>query len=307
MRLLLQLLAGLVCILPLASNSGQVARIIIKDDADTTLTFTRPVTRIVSLAPHITEILFAIGAGEKIVGTVDYSDFPEQAKQIPVVGSGFSLDVEKITSLKPDVVIAWKGGNPDKQVEQLKNLGIPVFENEPKTINDITRSMVNFSKLTGTEVVANLEVKQFNKRYKELKNIYSEKPAITVFYQIWHEPLMTVGGSHLISHVLEMCGAKNIFDDIDLAATKISLESVIKRDPEAIISSESETRADFNPLEHWQKWSELQAVKNNNLFLIPPSILQRSGPRILEGAEAVCQHVDAARSHHAGKEPPSGE
>lgn len=277
-------------------NAGQIVRILIEDDARQTLSFAKPVNRIVSLSPHTTELLFAAGAGDKVVGVVEHSDFPEAAKQLPVVGSGFALDLEKIAALKPDLIVAWHSGNPEKQIEKLKQMGFSVFESEPKNIDDITKTLVRFSQLTGTEVVANQLVKKFHKRHRKLKNDYANRTKVTVFYQIWHDPLMTVGGKHLISYVIELCGGKNIFDELEKPAIKISLESVVQRDPAAIIASETGSDTEFNSLSHWEKWTELQAVKNNHLFLVPPSILQRHGPRILDGAEAVCGFLDKVRA-----------
>ena len=277
-------------------NAGQVARIIVEDDVKHTLTFAKPVKRIVSLSPHITELLFAAGAGDKVVGVVEHSDFPEVVKQLPVVGSGFALDIEKITALKPDLVVAWHSGNPEKQIQKLKQTGFTVFESEPKTIEDITKTLVRFSQMAGTEIVANQFVKKFHKRHRKIKTDYANLTKVSVFYQIWHDPLMTVGGRHLISYVIELCGGKNIFDELGKPAVKISLESVVQRDPDVIIASQTETGAEFNSLSHWEKWTDLRAVKNNHLFLVPPSILQRHGPRILDGAEAVCDYLDKVRT-----------
>ncbi|MDH5190325.1 MAG: cobalamin-binding protein [Gammaproteobacteria bacterium] len=276
-------------------NAGQVARIIIEDDNKQTLTFAKPVSRIVSLAPHITELLFTAGAGDRIVGVVEHSDYPEAAKQLPIVGSGFGLDLEKIAALKPDLVVAWHGGNPEKQIEKLKTMGFPVFESDPKDIDGITKNLVRFSQLAGTEVVANQFVKKFHKRHRKLKNDYAKRNRVTVFYQIWHDPLMTVGSNHLINYVLELCAGKNVFDELDKPAVKISLESVVQRDPEVIITSRTESESEFNALAHWEKWKEMQAVQGNNLFLVSPSILQRHGPRILDGADEVCNYLDKVR------------
>lgn len=288
-------------------NAGQIVRILVEDDLRQPISFSKPVNRIISLSPHITELLFAAGAGKKIVGVVAHSDFPEEAKQLPVVGSGFTLDLEKIAELKPELIIAWHSGSPKQQIEKLKNMGFTVFESEPKKIEDITKTIVRFSQLAGTEVIANQVVKKIHKRYRKLKNDYANRTRVSVFYQIWHDPLMTVGGKHIISYVIELCAGINIFEELEKPAVKISLESVVKRDPQVIITNETAAETGFNPLAHWEKWTELQAVKNNHLFLVAPSILQRHGPRILDGAEAVCAYLDKVRAERLESSTMSGE
>ncbi|MDH5435165.1 MAG: ABC transporter substrate-binding protein, partial [Gammaproteobacteria bacterium] len=143
--------------------------------------------------------------------------------------------------------------------------------------------------------------------YRKLKNDYADRTRVSVFYQIWHDPLMTVGGKHIISYIIELCAGKNIFEELENPAVKISMESVIKRDPQVIITSETASETGFNPLAHWEKWTELQAVKNKNLFLVPPSILQRHGPRILDGAESVCTYLDKVRAGRLESATTSGE
>lgn len=268
------------------------AEIVVTDDAGQQLTLAQPASRIVSLAPHITELLYAGNAGDRVIATVEYSNFPESAKELPRIGSYAAFDLERILTFKPDLAIAWGSGNPPGQVEQLKRLGIPVFVSEPKRLEDIPANLRRIGQLAGrpTEAAA----RGFEKRLAALRERYKNERPIRVFYEIWNQPLMTIGRAHVISAVIELCGGRNVFDSINQPAATVELEAVLRADPEAIVASGmDEARPEW--LDAWRRWPRLRAVQSDHLIFVPPDILQRHTPRILEGAERLCRALDTVR------------
>ncbi len=290
-RLLLTLL--------LAAGSAQAA-IDIADDTGQALHLAQPAKRIVSLAPHITEMLFAAGAGDRVVGAVQYSDYPEAAKKIARVGGYTSVDMEKVAALKPDLVVAWKSGNRGAHLGQLRALGIPVFINEPRRIDDVARSIAQLGKLAGTDSAGEAAAQAFRKRHAALAAKYSARPPVRIFYEAWNRPLMTINGEHLISDVIRLCGGDNVFAKLPMLAPTIDAEAVLAAMPEVIVASGmGEGRPEW--LDDWRKWTKLPAVAQGNLFFIPPDQIQRHTPRILDGAEKLCAHLDDARSHRPAR------
>lgn len=269
------------------------AEVVVIDDKENTISLAKPAQRIVSLAPHITETLFAAGAGNKIIGAVSYSDYPEAAKTIPRVGGYPSLDLEKIVDLKPDLVIAWTENNP-KQVEKLQKFGLSVFISNPRYPDDIAKTIQRFGVLAGTEKIANKATNEFLQHYQSLRKRYSKKQKVKVFYQIWNKPIMTVSSKSLISDVIELCGGENVFANLKVITPRISLESVLASKSDVIISGGmGKARPEW--LDDWKQWTELPAVKNDQLYFIEPSLMQRVGPRILQGADKLCEILDKVR------------
>jgi iron complex transport system substrate-binding protein len=268
------------------------AEITVTDDAGNHLKLLQPAARIVSLAPHITELLYAGGAGDRTVGAVEYSNFPEAAKALPRIGSYSAFDLERILALKPDLAIAWGSGNPPGQVTQIKRLGIPVFVSEPKRLEDISANLRRLGQVSGRPAEA--QAREFEQRLARLRERYREARPISVFYEIWNQPLMTIGGAHVISAVIELCSGRNVFAALDQPAAAVGLEAVLHANPEAIVASGmDESRPEW--LDEWRRWPQLRAVKNQNLIFVPPDILQRHTPRILDGAESLCHALDAVR------------
>jgi len=272
------------------------ADIAINDDAGNRVVLPRPATRIVSLAPHITELLFAAGAGEKVVGAVDYSNYPEAARKLPRIGSHAAFDLERIAALKPDLAIVWGSGNPPGQVAQLRRLGIAVFVSEPRRLEDIAASLRQVGMLAG--VPAEPAAQAFTQRLASLRARHANATPVNVFYEIWNQPLMTVGGEHVISHAITACGGRNAFAVLTQPAANVELEAVLRADPDVIVASGmDQERPEW--LDDWRRWPQLQAVKNGNLFFIPPDLLQRHTPRILDGLEKLCAALDVARQRGA--------
>jgi len=269
--------------------------ITVRDDAGRIVSLDKPAQRIVTLAPHAVEMLFAAGAGDRIVGTVSYSDYPAQAKTIPRVGSYNALDVERILALQPDLVFAWDSGNKKDQIEKLIQLGLTVFINEPHSIEDVASSIERIGRLTASETIAGRFNAGFLKRYRQLQKTYQNRSKVRMFYQVWYDPLITINGQHLISAVMRLCGAENVFNDMSALSASVSVEAVIAAQPEIIIAG-GVADEQAHLLENWRRWKTLPAVRNAQLYFIEPGLLHRHGPRILDGAEIMCRYVEQARA-----------
>ena len=279
-----------------AANAQASDGVSVQDDMGNTVTLAQPAQRIVSLAPNITEMLFAAGAGDKVVGTVEFSDYPAWAKRIPRIGRHNALDLERIISLKPDLVIAWDSGNPKHQVQRLQQLGLTVFRSEPRHLSNIADTLRHFGQLADTPLQAEASARQFMQRYRMLMAQYQHRPLISVFYQIWDQPLMTLNGKHMVSEVIELCGGDNVFADLPTLSPTVSTEAVIAANPQVIIA----VTAGKNPpasLRHWRQWPQLPAVQHDNLFVIEADIINRDTPRILDGMKRMCELLDEAREH----------
>ncbi len=269
------------------------AEIRVEDDTGHTLVLEQPARRIVSLAPHVTELLFVAGGADRVVGVVSFSDFPEAAKNIPRVGSYNKFDLEMISALQPDLVVAWKSGNPEGQLDEIRKLGFNIFVTEPRELEDVAEVIVSLGQLLATEKIANVEADQYLAKLNELKIDHQNKTRLDVFYQVWNEPLFTVNGEHIISHVIELCGGNNVFKDMQVLAPRISLEAVIEKNPEVIIAGVNESRKDW--LNAWKKWKNLKAVKHKHLYPVNADLIVRHTPRILQGVEKVCGFLDEVR------------
>jgi len=234
------------------------------------------------------------------VGTVDYSDFPPAAKKVPRVGGYSHLDLEAIAALKPDLVIAWESGNPAAQIDKLRSLGLTVFVSQPNRMADVAVQLEKLGQLAGTGPAANSAAESFRQHLEKLRLANAAKPRVRIFYQIWKNPLMTIGGQQIISDAMHLCGGENVFGQLDQMAPTVSLEAVLEADPEAIIAT---GMGDARPewLSDWNKWTRLTAVRRGNLFHINPDIMQRHTPRILDGAERLCAHLDTARSRRPAR------
>lgn len=289
------LLAILALGLPPAS-----AEIVVRDDSGQEVRLPAPAKRIVTLAPHSAESLFAAGAGDRLVGTVDYSDYPPAAKKIPRVGGYSRLDLEAIVALKPDLVIAWQTGNAPAQIDKLRALGIKVFVTQPNHMEDIARQLEQLGQLAGSEITAGSAARAFRERFSALRTSNADKPRVRVFYQIWKNPLMTVGGQQIITDAIHLCGGENVFGQLTQMAPTVSVEAVLEADPEAIVAT---GMGDARPewLHDWDKWTRMTAVRHGNLFHINPDIMQRHTPRILDGTEKLCADLDIARKRRSTK------
>lgn len=270
------------------------ARVEVTDDAGRTVRLEQPARRIVSLSPHATELLYAVGAGEHVVAVSEYSNWPSAALQLPRVGSGAGLNVEAIVAQQPDLVVAWLSGNAKPQLQQLERFGVPVFYSEPRDIDGIADNLLALGRLTGGEVKAVQVAQAFRDDVRNLQERYAGRRMVTAFYQIWSQPLMTINGQHMISQWMQLCGAQNIFADLPDLAPAIDPEAVLRADPEVLLAGRhSGKSADWEA--RWRQWKGLRAVQANHLYTVPAETLERQTPRAVQAAQELCAHIDAAR------------
>ena len=296
-------LLALLCLMLSANSYGMDASkhietwpLTVLDDAGRKLHFAEQAQTVVSLAPHITELLFAAGAGSNIVATSRFSDHPIEAQKIPMIGDAYSVNMEALLALNPDLVILWQSGVGIRTVELLERLGIRYFMSEPKTVTAMLDTLRLFGRLAGDPLQANEQADQLQARWQILQKNYRSKAPIKVFYQIWHQPLFTLSNPHIIDDILTNCGAENIFSDQPKVVFRTQLEAVLLANPEAILFGglhqpvESETNRKF-----WRRFSQLLAVKNDHLIPVPEKWIHRPSPRMLDGAEHVCKELHQVR------------
>lgn len=264
---------------------------VVMDDEKQTITLTHPAQRIISLAPDLTELLFAAGAGQSIVGVMRGSDYPPLAKKIPIVASFDQIDVEHIAMLHPDLIVVWAESHIP---EQLKKLGVPIYFSHQHRLQDIPRTLQRFGCLAGTQPIAATAVEKFLQHYQQLQKTYARQKTVNVFYQVWPQPLITITEKSWINEVISLCGGKNIFAELRGVAPEINIEAVIKANPDVIISNESRDAWKAK----WREWPELTAVKQNDLFSLDPDLIERAGPRVLNGAEKMCKMIAVVRTRN---------
>lgn len=263
------------------------------DDSGRTITLSAPAHRIISLAPSTTEQLFAAGAGRYVVGTSSYSDYPPEAAQIAQVGDAAMINMERIVSLKPDLIIVWSHVDSAAVLEKLQVLGIPVYYSEPRRIADIAKSIIDMGTLAGTTVEATRVADELNERIGALRSKYAGRPPIRVFYQVWERPLMTINGKQMISDAIELCGGVNIFGNLSATVPTVNREAVVAANPDVIVTYDGETE---DALAGWKTLTSMHATAWGNLVALSTPTLGRSSPRFLEGAENLCIELDRARA-----------
>lgn len=265
----------------------------ITDDDGRVVSFEQPAKRIISLSPHATELLFAAGATKQIIATVSYSDYPEAAKKIPRIGSHNKIDLESVIRLNPDLIIVWNNGGSAQQIKDLIKLGYKVYSSEPKKFEDVAINIQKLGKILGTSDVADKKASAFLKELEALKQRFTGTEKIKVFYQVWNQPLMTINNGHMITDIIEFCGGVNVFASLRIRAPKVDIESVIDKNPQAIIIGMSENRKNW--VESWHQWKSIDAVKNNQIFTVNADLIVRQGPRVLQGAKLVCEALEKVR------------
>ncbi len=282
----------LACLWPMLAQA-----ITLQDDAGNGVTLPKAAQRIVSLAPHITEVLFSAGAGERIVGTVSYSDFPEAAKKIPLVGSYNQVNFEQILALQPDLIIGWHSGNNSETLEKLGTLNLPVYLSEPKDLRAIAHNIRQMGIIAGTEDIANAAADAFEEQRQTLEKANAGKPVVSLFYQVWEEPLYTLGGGHFSRDMFQLCGGRNIFADLSDPSPVITVEAVVTRNPQVMLTGGHHGKRSFDDWRgKWVNWQSIDAIRNNQLYLVDQDIYTRSSPRAIKGAADLCQVLDKSRT-----------
>lgn len=269
------------------------AEIRVQDDIGELLVLEQPARRVITLAPHLTELVYAVGGGDQMAATVAWSDFPEAAKALPVIGSNNKINYEALLQYRPDLVLVWLSGNGESMISRLKSLGLNVYVNKPRHLDDIPRSVMNIGRLLGREEAAVEVADRFSQAMEALGSEYGQSRTVEVYYQIWQSPLMTFGGSHLVSDVMALCGGRNAFADTAGLVPRLGVESVLAADPEVIVVGQY-TEADA-AFQYWRQWPQLRAVASGHLYGVDPYLLHRHTPRIATGARQLCQAIDRAR------------
>jgi iron complex transport system substrate-binding protein len=255
----------------------------VRDDYGSDVRLAAPAARIVSLAPHLTELLYAAGAGARVVGAVDYSDFPPEARSLPRVGSDAHINLEAVLALRPDLIVAWPNPGSVRAVNRLSELALPVFRSEPRELEDIATTLERLGVLAGTSSEAQRAARAFRARKGELEERYAGRAKVRVFYQVWDRPLLTVNGDHVISKVIRLCGGENVFAAAPVIAPEVNREAVLRANPDVVITSAANAQA--------PDW-----LSTKQLYVIPAELIQRHTPRLLDGAERVCRVLEQARS-----------
>lgn len=286
---------ALVVFLAAASPSALAASpaFTVVDDAGRTVSLPRVPQRIVSIAPGATEMLFAAGAGQRVIATVEFSDEPAGARTIPRIGDSNAIDIERVVALRPDVVVVWEGGSNVAQVNRLERLGVPLYRHKVERLADLPIALRRLGALTDTRDVAEKAARDIESRVARLQQRFGQGCAATVLLEVWNRPIYTVGGSHMMTDSLRLCGARNVFADLKEQGPSVDTEAVIARDPDVIVAvAPTGTAASW--LDEWRRFGSLRAVRNARLVPFEDARLSRLGPSALGGTEALCEALASA-------------
>jgi iron complex transport system substrate-binding protein len=275
------------------------ASVVAVDAGGTRIELPAPAKRIISLAPHATELLFAAGAGDRVVGVLAPADFPPEVAKLPRVGDANAVNLEGILALKPDLIVTWPY-LAAAQIERLRAMGVPVYLSNPATPWAIADEIEKLGVLTGQSDTAARAASQFRARLAAAHDRAAGARTIRVFYEIWNPPMYTIGGGHLISAAIAICGGENVFASASSPAPQVSVEAVLAAAPEAIVAGTDDA---VRPawLDEWRRWREIPAVARGNLFVVDANLLHRAGPRFAEGVEQVCRVLATARANALDK------
>ena len=293
-------LLALLCAAAHGTHSAQAATpaaISVRDDAGLTVTLAKPAQRVIAMAPHITELLFAAGGGEHVVGGMNFSDYPAAAKRLPLVGSNEQIDLERVLALKPDLLVVWKGGNSSRQIEQLKSLGLPIYYSAPARLDEIATSLIRLGQLLGTDPAAQAAARDYRQKIAALGAKYAQRPPVRLFYQIWDKPLYTLNDEHIVGDAIRLCGGRNVFGGLKVLAPSVGIEAVVQQNPEAIVGGERHEgdSATDSGLAIWRPYKGMLALQRGNLFELSGDLMARATPRMADGTAQLCEKLELAR------------
>lgn len=256
-----------------------------------------PAARIVTLAPHLAELAFAAGAGDRLVAVVEYSDYPPDVLQLPRVGDAFRVDYEAIAGLRPDLILGWASGNPPETLRRLDDLGYRVVTVEPVQLEDIAGHLEEIARLAGTSPQGDAAAADFRRRLSGLRERFQAAVPLRVFVQLLARPYFTVTDRHFLGQGLTVCGGTNVFGSLGGLTAVVSAEAVIEAAPQVIVASDVAGQTEEEAgLAWWRQWRQLPAVRAGNLYLLDADLLSRPGVRILDGIERLCTLLETARS-----------
>lgn len=290
----LALVAALLC----AALGAAAQPVSVVDDHGQTVRLPRPAQRVISLAPHATELVFAAGGGDRLVGVVEYSDFPEAAKALRRVGDNKAVDLEAIAALRPELIIVWRHGNARRQLDKLGALGLPVYESELRRLDDIPGAIERLGHLMGTDAAAARTARDYRRTLQALRERYAGRAPVTTFYQVWRQPLKTLNDEHMVSDVIRLCGGVNVFGPLEPLVPTLSDEAVLQANPEFIFTASmgaTDSNRPMDSLDGWKRFPRLTAVQRGNLFYVNGDLINRPTPRVLEGAALVCEAMEGVR------------
>lgn len=277
------------------------------DDAGRKVVLARPAQRVITLAPNLTEFVYAVGGGAAMVGTMDTSNFPDAAREVVRVGDYQRLDVERIVALQPDLILVWKSGNQGRELAQLEAAGLRLFYFEPRRLDDLPRALERIGALLGRRAQGKARAAQLQRDFTALRQRHANAAPVTVFFQVWSQPVMTLNGDHIVSDLMALCGGRNVFARLAPLAPHVSVEAVVAANPEAMLTTREfsadgpvarrePARPAFEP---WRRFASMTAVRRGWMYSIPGDLLTRSGPRAIVGARAVCEALDEVRRERA--------
>jgi len=290
------LFCGCAVFAPLAHSQA----VSVTDDRGKTVTLSRPARRIITLAPHLTELVFAAGAGRQLAGVARFSDFPPAASDIPQIGDSARMEFERIVALKPDLILAWKSGNAPADVERLEGLGYPAFVSEPARLGDVPRVLRSIGTLAGTLPEASRAADEFEKEVRELRERFAKAPRVRVFYMIWRKPLMTINGAHLITDAITLCGGENVFAGIRQLTPPVTIEAVIAAKPQAVLGGSDPAGGETFAAD-WRVHAPAP-LRELPVFYVNPDLIQRPTRRIVDGARVICAALEQVRGGRAAPE-----
>lgn len=282
------------------ASAAALAATAVTDDTGQRVTLPNLPQRIISLAPSATEMLFAAGAGNRLVATVDFSDEPAAAKRVPRIGDVTAIDMERLVALHPDLVVAWPGGGNPAQIEKIARLGIPIYRQQVNRLADLPGSLRRLGALTSDESTAeqaaralSAELARITREYGGERRTAGTAAPPTVLLEVWNRPIYTVGGGHLMSDALTSCGVRNVFGDLKELGPVISTEAVIARNPDIIVASAPPGEG-VSWLAEWKRFGSLNAVRTGRLVAFEDQRLNRLGPSVVLATEALCKALAAA-------------
>ena len=291
--------AGAALLLALLAGALGAQPLRVRDDAGHLLTLPRPAQRIVALAPNLVELVLAAGAGEQLAGVSRFAGTDARTRQLPVLGDAYALNLEAIAALRPDLVLVWQSGMPQRQREALRQLGLPVYESEIRSIEAMADTLHRLGTLTGHTAQAEAAAGALLQQWQALQARYRGAAPVRVFYQVWDTPLMTFNGQHLVSQAMRACGGASAFDALGPLTPTVSREAVLAYNPQLLLTGQSEPG--LGSLAAWRAFPQLDAVRMGQLVRVNGDALTRMSPGFVPAAAELCAAIDATRQKLAAR------
>ncbi|SIS79180.1 cobalamin-binding protein [Neptunomonas antarctica] len=278
----------------LFSLSSVTQALSVVDDTGQEVILDHSAQRIVTLAPHLTELLFSLQAGERIIATVEHSDYPEAARLIPRIGGAEEISAEVILTLEPDLVLAWDKGSPAEVIALLRSLGVVVYRASSQSLEGVSKTLADLAVLTGQSELAVPLIADFKSEIMHTKVRYQHNKTVNVFYQLWNDPLMTANKQQMINEMITLCGGVNLFAEQLEVVPQTSVESILLLNPDVIVAPQQGTPVDWR--QRWQAWPEITAVSQQHLYTLDADLISRPTLRSVQGLKQLCILLDKVRS-----------